>query len=133
MGRGLSSLQKQILMIGGNETKAALRHKNDAHLSTSVFQVIPDDQDKTMSDSLIPCNHYRVSAIEVFSAYYSIPLCTDLPTGKLRLDSEPTSSQYAAVSKAFQRLYKRGLLRAKRANGEWPLTHKGLQWVASNG
>ncbi len=133
MGRGLSSLQKQILMIGGNETKAGLRHKSDAHLSTSVFQVVPDDQDETMSESLIPSNHYRVRAIEVFSAYYSIPLCRDSRTGKVRLDSEPTSSQYAAVSKAFQRLHKRGLLRAKRANGEWPLTHKALEWVASNG
>ena len=146
MGKGLSPLQKRILQLAADDKEAEERLLKDGNNSGlewlqrncpngSMLAGLCLNQNNGVDDespSGIPLNHYRITAIRIYADFYGVNISYDEKLRRLR-PVDLTHAQQIAVSKACKRLVARGLLRSKRANGEWPLTKAGYVAVKPNG
>ena len=108
MGRGLSELQKTILMVGANEEKA---ERSRESLRKSLEGM--DQSHPLFALFSRPSSPYRVNSSTVYDICYPPP-------------APITPANRVAMSKAFKRLVQRGLIEERNGRICWFLTPAGV-------
>ena len=127
MGRGLSQLQKTILVQAADPVRHAEKLEQDEQIARNLARWYAERGKSDPSPGRASARQLEREAAGIQDDYIALPWhAFEAHYGVDYVEVDVTNSMTVAVCKAFKRLQERGLL-SKKLSWGWPLTTAGLE------